>query len=199
MGITDHECDRAMGPDMVLVSSQGSDIIMAPESSAGHPHWHGLHRSVTLGYQHGPQQQPGLAFALPSMLPGATDINIDPGCERFMNLDVALGSSPGPDDTMDITDPVCGRTTDPDMIPCSSPGLDVIMAPGGSTAHPDWQGPQSRVAFRHTHMAPGCGPDPWLQHDLQWYQESWIFTQTHPGCSRAMDSDTSLVTALARV
>lgn len=89
-----------MGPDMVLGSSQGSDIIMAPESSAGHPHWHGLHSSVTLGYQHGPQQQPGLAFALPSMLPGAMDINIDPSCERSMNPDVALGSSPGPDDTM---------------------------------------------------------------------------------------------------
>lgn len=50
-----------------------------------------------------------------------------------MDLDMALGRSSGPDNT---------------------------MAPGGSAGHSDWHGPVAAWPF-DTNMATGCSPDVW--------------------------------------
>ncbi|KAL6031284.1 hypothetical protein STEG23_022473 [Scotinomys teguina] len=64
---------------------------------------------------------------------------------------------------MDITYPNVGRTMDPDMVPGSSPGFDVTLAPGAIqiVMAPKAEWPSD------TNVAPGGGPEPWNhQHDL---------------------------------
>lgn len=51
------------------------------------------------------------------------------------------------------TNPGCGRTTDPDRVRGSSPGLDVTMIPSDSTGHQDQHGPLNRAA-----LGQQCGP-----------------------------------------
>lgn len=54
---------------MVLINNLGSDVTLVSCSSASHTDKHGHHSSVTLRYQHGPNQWPRpLASAQPSMV-----------------------------------------------------------------------------------------------------------------------------------
>lgn len=50
---TDHSCDWAMDPDMVLGSSPSMDDMMPSVGRAGHSDWHGLNGSVVLESPHG--------------------------------------------------------------------------------------------------------------------------------------------------
>lgn len=53
-----------------------------------------------------------------------------------------------------IRDPKYGKITDPDIVPASCPGSDVIMVPSDSVGHSDLHCPCSRVALSHQY-APG--------------------------------------------
>lgn len=57
------------------------------------------------------------------------------------------------------TNPGCGRTTDPDMVRGSSPGLDVTMIPSDSTGHQDQHGPLNSAALGQQY-GPMCRPRP---------------------------------------
>lgn len=73
------------------------------------------HGSIALRYQHDPRRQPRpLTLALPLMVSRDPNINIDPNCGRGTDLEMTVGSSPGPDST---------------------------VVPDGSTGHSDWYGP----------------------------------------------------------
>lgn len=82
---------------MVPGSSPGLDITMAP----CHPDQHGPPAvwppDTNMALR---WQFRCLALALPLMLSGATNINTDPVCGRTMDPNMALGSNPGSDNTM---------------------------------------------------------------------------------------------------
>ena len=46
----------------------------------------------------------------------------------------------------------------PDMVPVSIPGLDIIMALGGSAGHSNWHGSIEEWPL-DPNMTPGSGPD----------------------------------------
>lgn len=48
-----------------------------------------------------------------------------------------------------IVDINCDKTTDPDMVPCSSLASNVTMVSVGSSTHPGQHSPCSRVALGH--------------------------------------------------
>lgn len=49
---------------------------------------------------HGPQKPPPQVSFWPSVVAGAMGIDADHGCRKVTNSDMALGRSPGPDNTM---------------------------------------------------------------------------------------------------
>ena len=58
---------------------------------------------MTLQHQHGLRCQHNLwAFAWPSVATGATDISIESGCCRALDLDTVLSNSPGLDSIMNL-------------------------------------------------------------------------------------------------
>lgn len=82
---------------------------------------------MALGYHHAHGLWPGSWASMWSLVTTwATDINIEPGS---------------------------GRATDPDMVLCSSLGLDITLNPGGCAGHLDCHGPQGNMALGHQ-----CGP-----------------------------------------
>ena len=62
----------------------------------------------------------------------------------------------------------------------SSPGLDVTMAPGGSTGHVDWLGSHGSLTLQH-HYGPSWQPRPLA---LAWL----LMVSGDIGCGKAMDS-----------
>lgn len=76
------------------------------------------------------------------MVTEAMDVNTDPNFCRARDIDMAIGSSTGP---------------------------DVIMVPGGSTVHPANHGPGGSVELRYQHgLRFAQNPDPWHPCDLWW-------------------------------
>lgn len=55
---------------------------------------------------------------------------------------------------MDInTDPVCVRTMDPDIVLINNQGLDVTLAPDGSSGHSDQHGFSNSIAYQHENLS----------------------------------------------
>lgn len=79
---------------------------------------------------------------------------------------------------MDIsTIPGCGWAIDPDMALSSSPGPDDTMVPGDSVGHSDWHDPGGGMAFRNQHST-GCSLDLGHPCDLWSYHGPWTSTKT---------------------
>lgn len=87
----------------------------------------------------------------------ARDRTSSPGARKgdadsTWSSDFNTHGSYGPLWAMEInTDTSCSRTKDPDMAHHSSLGLDITMAQGGSTGHPEQDGPSGSMALRHQH------------------------------------------------
>lgn len=93
--------------------------------SSGHPVQYNPVVSMTLRHQHGLKWLTiSLALAQLSMVSGAMDVNTDTGHDRSKDPDMALGRSPGPDNTM-------------------------VLA--SSASHSDQHGPRTSMALRHQH------------------------------------------------
>lgn len=92
---------RAMDPYMVLGNGWCLDVSVAPGGSTSYPDQHGLRGSMVLGHQHGPRYltRPWSATRS-SVTLGAPDMNSNPGCHRVMDPDMALCSSPVPDNSL---------------------------------------------------------------------------------------------------
>lgn len=122
----------------------------APGSNKGHSDEPRLSGNRTLGQNLAHIWQPRLSASTWSLwVTVATDINLDPGCTRAMNMEMAL------------TCPL---------------GQEVTMAPGGSTGHSDRHGPCGSMALRHKH-GHGWGPRPWaFLHGLKWKHEPQMST-----------------------
>lgn len=63
-----------------------------------------------------------------------SDTNIAMGCSLALDIYVNFGVTCAMNI---IIDPGCGRTTDPDIVFGSSPGLDVTMTSVGNAGHPN--------------------------------------------------------------
>lgn len=134
---------RGMNPDMALNSSPGTDHTMASGDRAGNPNPHCPSSGTVLEHQHGHRLWPRLR-ASPWPL-----VTIWPTRHQHRHR---LS---------------CGRTSDPDMVLSSNPGLDITMVPGGNTGHPDWHGPCDSVTLGHRH-GPRWQPRPQPLHCCHW-------------------------------
>lgn len=101
-------CGRVMDPELVP-SHRLIKTSIWPCCQLRLPNLHGPGDSMILWHQDSFRCQPGpWVSALPSVVTGVSDINIDPGCDGAMNSDIAL---------------------------CSSSILDGAMTTGGSQGH----------------------------------------------------------------
>lgn len=147
---TDQDCGRVMDPDMVLFSSLGLDVTIAPSGSAGHSGQHGPSGREVLKHQHDlgchPRSQ---ASEWPSMAAGASYINTDLGC---------------------------GWARDPGMAPAATSSMvpwpwlavhviQICMAP-------------AVAQLSDTNLVTGGSPDPGYLCVLWWQQAPSTSTQT---------------------
>lgn len=90
--------------------------------------------------------------------------------------------------------PSCGSTTDTHMVPGSSSGLDVTIAPGHSADHSDWHISNSSVGLRHQHgtqvVSETSGIDMPLMVPLMVLGATDINRDS--GCSRVVDPEMDL-------
>lgn len=77
-----------------LAAVQAQDNFMASSSSPDRSA-----QDSPCGW-HDPQKPPSQVSLWPSVVTGAMGIDTDHGCRRVTNSDMALGRSPGPDNTM---------------------------------------------------------------------------------------------------
>lgn len=75
-----------------------------------------------------------------------SDTHIATGCSLGPGHLCGLRQEHCPQTSIDLS---CSMITDPDMVPGSSLGSDVILGPGGSIGHSDQHGPQGSMAIRH--------------------------------------------------
>lgn len=94
-------CGMAMYSDMALGCISSWDVFMAPGTSAVYPDLYALHVSMIL--RHHCRFIPQVS-AQPLVVIGAMDIVADPDCSRATDIDMALGNSPRPDNTMSLGD-----------------------------------------------------------------------------------------------
>lgn len=97
----DSGCSWTMDPEMAFGSSSGSDVTVTPCGSTDYSDRRDPGGGMGLGHQDDHRWQPrSWASLWSSMVTWDVDVNTDSGCSRTTGPDMVLGSHPGLDITL---------------------------------------------------------------------------------------------------